>query len=289
MNGPALKDTGTCANCGERFAARRPKFCPECGQETDLRPPTLMEFAQQFGGAYISTEGALWRSLRLLLTRPGALTREYLQGRRKRYVLPLRLYLTVSVVVLLIIQATGTLTIRTGNMPSQPRGMIVPLGLGEAGIRDGVFFCTGLPDWLCVRLRPQLDIDTGSIARKAEEISRGAISHLGAAMFIAMPLFAAWLRLVYARRGLRYTEHLVFALHLHTAWFLLLLVAALPSARWPALVALAAGSLYALLAGRHVYGGHWVPRLARFAVLVTLYGVTLVAILRGVLIWTLLA
>ncbi len=90
-----------CLNCGASFAAPRPKFCPSCGQETTVRPPTLGEFAQQFGGAYFSTEGALWRTLALLLFKPGELTRQYLAGRRKHYVLPLRLYLTVSVVVLL--------------------------------------------------------------------------------------------------------------------------------------------------------------------------------------------
>ena len=58
-----------CLNCGEPFGAsddRRPRFCPACGQETTLRPPTMGEFAQQFGGAYLATEGALWRSLKLL-------------------------------------------------------------------------------------------------------------------------------------------------------------------------------------------------------------------------------
>jgi hypothetical protein len=49
-----------------------------------MRPPTLIsEFMQQFGGAYFSTEGALWRTLKLLLLKPGELTVQYLAGRRK--------------------------------------------------------------------------------------------------------------------------------------------------------------------------------------------------------------
>ena len=54
------------------------------------------ELAQQFGGAYFSTEGALWRTLKLLLTRPGELTVRYLAGQRKHFVLPLRLTLSIS-------------------------------------------------------------------------------------------------------------------------------------------------------------------------------------------------
>jgi predicted RNA-binding Zn-ribbon protein involved in translation (DUF1610 family) len=100
-----------CPNCGESFGERgerRRRFCPECGQETTVRAPTLGEFAQQFGGAYFAAEGALWRSLKLLLLRPGALTEEYLAGRRKHYVLPLRLYLTISLLVLLVVRVAGS-------------------------------------------------------------------------------------------------------------------------------------------------------------------------------------
>ena len=85
-----------CLNCGAAFGTPAPHFCPDCGQESRVRAPTLMEFVQQFGGAYFATEGALWRTLKLLLRQPGELTRQYLAGRRKHYVLPLRLYLSLS-------------------------------------------------------------------------------------------------------------------------------------------------------------------------------------------------
>ena len=81
------------------------RFCPACGQETNVKPPKLSEFVQQFGGAYFSTEGALWRTLKLLLFKPGELTVRYLAGQRKHYVLPLRLYLTISVLVLVLMRS----------------------------------------------------------------------------------------------------------------------------------------------------------------------------------------
>ena len=60
-----------CLDCGAPFATPRPTFYPSCEQETTARPPTLGEFAQQFGDAYFSIEGALWRTLAPLLFRPG--------------------------------------------------------------------------------------------------------------------------------------------------------------------------------------------------------------------------
>src|SRR5204862_7537116 len=98
---PPIAQPGHCPNCGVRLAEPQPKFCPDCGQETRIRAPTLHEFVQQFGGAYFSTEGALWRTLKTLLFQPGELTRQYLAGRRKHFVLPLRLYLTISLITLL--------------------------------------------------------------------------------------------------------------------------------------------------------------------------------------------
>jgi Protein of unknown function (DUF3667) len=97
-----------CANCGQRLDLPAPwsppAFCPACGQETRVRAPRVMEFLQQLGGAYFSTEGALWRTLKLLLFKPGELTVRYLAGQRKHYVLPLRLYLTISLLVLVLLR-----------------------------------------------------------------------------------------------------------------------------------------------------------------------------------------
>ena len=100
-----------CPNCGSTFTLPRPNYCPDCGQESRLKPPTLMEFGKQFGGNYVSMEGALWRTLALLMLRPGRLTTAYLAGRRRRYVLPLRLFLTISVLVLMLVRVLASTTL----------------------------------------------------------------------------------------------------------------------------------------------------------------------------------
>ena len=156
---PADEPTPTaCRNCGARLALPRPNFCPGCGQETDLRPPTLATFFQQLGGAYLSTEGALWRSLALLLLRPGELTRQYLAGRRKHYVLPLRLYLTVSVVTLLLFRFVAAPIPDVSATGFDPRksGTAIDIGYGRAGMTDGTFHCANLPAWPARLLRAGL-------------------------------------------------------------------------------------------------------------------------------------
>ena len=46
-------------------------------------------------------DSRLWRTLAALLFKPGHLTREFLAGRRARYLPPVRLYLVLSVLFFL--------------------------------------------------------------------------------------------------------------------------------------------------------------------------------------------
>ncbi len=289
---PATRaEPSDCPNCGLPFAVPRPKFCPGCGQESTVRPPKLGEFLQQFGGAYFATEGALWRTLKLLLLKPGELTRQYLAGRRKHYVLPLRLYLSVSLITLLLVRLATTgmdNVVKVDWDMSKGEYSVFTLGDGSgAGLKDGVYYCNGLPQWLCKRLERRMVADPKSLQREATALGERAISNLGVAMFGLLPLFALCLKLVYLNRRLRYTEHLVFALHLHACWFILL---ALMLLDWPVLTGLAFMALpvYTWMAMRRVYGGRWWPLLLRSMLVSSVYGVMLSLAMVAVVIWALL-
>jgi predicted RNA-binding Zn-ribbon protein involved in translation (DUF1610 family) len=285
-----------CLNCGEPFGERgerRRFFCPECGQETRVRAPTLGEFAQQFGGAYFATEGALWRSLKLLILKPGELTAQYLAGRRKRYVLPLRLYLSISLLVLLLVRATssGSVPAKAGDpaaIAKENSNVVFKIGQGRAGMRSGVFFCEGLPAWACMRIQRRIDIDPRKMVDEFESIKDRFFGNLGGAMFVLLPGFALWLKLALLNRDLRYTEHLVFALHVHAFWFLALSLT-LPGWGWLTALAWLAVPVYTLMALRRVYGGRLWPRLLRACLVSALYGTTLVLALAGVALVTLLS
>lgn len=281
-----------CANCGEPFASPPPAFCPACGQESRVRAPTLGEFIQQFGGAYFSTEGALWRTLKLLLLKPGELTRQYLAGRRKHYVLPLRLYLTISLVTILLLRLVAGTDAELGlpadlDLRQGEYALLAIDGDTGAGLKDGVFYCRGMPAWFCKRLERRLDTDPKGLQREADALSGRFIGNLGGAMFLMVPLFALLQKLVHWNRRLRYTEHLVFALHLHAFWFICLLLTLLPV---PGMVTVATVlvPLYALAALKRVYGGRWPWRWLRAAAVSLAYAVALAFVLVGAVIWSLL-
>ncbi len=290
---PASADAASrdaCLNCGREFVPERLRYCPACGQETNVKPPTVFEFAQQFGGSYIAAEGALWRTLKLLLFRPGVATREYLRGRRRHYVLPLRLYLTISLLVLLALRtvAVGDLEASANHgTVSMPKGIKINIGIGQAGMEDGAFFCRDLPEWICRRLQRRLDIDPKSFLREVSGVGERFVASLGNAMFIILPSFALWLKLAYANRRLRFTEHLVFALHVHAYWFLMLGLTLL-GVDWLTALAGIAVPVYTLIAMRTVYGGRWWPCLGRALFVSAFYGITLSIVLAAASLWALL-
>jgi hypothetical protein len=289
-----------CLNCQQALGEPRPRFCPACGQETNVKPPTLREFAQQFGGAYFATEGALWRTLKLLLFKPGDLTRQYLGGRRKHFVLPLRLYLTISVMVLLAMRLGANLDIKTnagGSLKSvTPAEMaremhdfsVIEVGSGRAGLKQGAFFCENLPGWLCRRLQRRLDVDPKAFAAQVAELPERFIERFGSAMFLMVPLFALGLKLLYLKRGLRYTEHLVFALHLHAFWFIALACTLVPFKPVSGLAVMAM-PVYAFLAARRVYGGRWWAGLLRGLAIFCGYATLLTLAMAVVGMWVFLS
>lgn len=284
-----------CPNCGGRLGDPRPNYCPDCGQETDLRPPRIGEFVQQFGGNYFAAEGALWRTLALLLFKPGALTREYLAGRRRRYVLPLRLYITLSLVALVALKLAHPVDMdvppdtaaEIAKASKTDLVLIAFAGGPRVALDKGRFVCEGMPATVCRHFQRRLDIDPKHMTRELELASERFIGHWGTAMFLLVPMFAFWCQLAWFNRRLHYTEHLVYALHLHAFWFAAIAVAQLPLPVLPGIAAVAM-PVYALLASRRVYGGRWWRNVARNAAVATAYGLTLSIALGVVALWAFL-
>ena len=84
-----------CRNCGTLIPLR---YCSECGQlGADFHRP-VWDLVASSVGDMLSLDGRLWRTLPKLMLRPGRMTREYIDGKRTRYVPPFRLFLLTSVI-----------------------------------------------------------------------------------------------------------------------------------------------------------------------------------------------
>ncbi len=106
-----------CLNCGADLPGR---FCPDCGQrDQPLRQPAHV-FVAESVSEYLGVDGRLWRTLRRLLFRPGALTVAYLDGQRARYLRPLRIYLTATVLFFFLLSLQDPFEIQTRTLEIVP-------------------------------------------------------------------------------------------------------------------------------------------------------------------------
>lgn len=80
-----------CLNCGTALVGAH---CHTCGQRAHVHR-TIGAFAHDLLHGVLHFEGKTWRTLPLLAWRPGQLTRDYIDGKRARYVSPIALFLFV--------------------------------------------------------------------------------------------------------------------------------------------------------------------------------------------------
>jgi hypothetical protein len=169
-----------CANCDTELTG---EYCHACGQHVldnpDLR---LWPFVRVFGRELIDLDFKTVHTLRGLLT-PGLLTREFLDGRRRRYLSPLKLYFVAAGIFFLAAPFVG---FTVDEMSRQS---------------------TGLQELIAARMRER-SLDA---ALFAERFDLRVQTVYTLSLSVSILVMAALLKALFRARTLG--MHLVFALH----------------------------------------------------------------------------
>ncbi len=271
-----------CRNCG---AASHGEYCCVCGQRAfDPRRP-LLQLVREFLVETFELDGRLARTLVPFLCRPGFLTREFREGRRARYSSPLRLYIATSLLCFSLLAIRGCVT-----EPFEGSGPM----LTRSDVVDGKV----VPQEIDAEL-DEVDTVVGDAFRLVRDKSRkfaqmpiseqrrrayaGITSNLAKFLVVMVPLFALLLRaLIRSRRGFLYFDHLVFALHVHSFWFVTLAMRVVVPSFLDWVVAVGA-VVYAVIALRRAYALSWPATLWRSFVLGATYGAMVVAAILAAL------
>ncbi len=289
-------------------------FCAQCGQETVIEVLRLKDFSHEYFQHFVTLESRLWRTLWTLVRYPGKLTTEFLAGRRRRYVRPLPLYVSLSFVLFLAMSFSPPRFIQLDELkdpdthqailPVDADGKSVPVfqysvdsaapapdstkqvlpELHELEVK------LGLPVWLKPVFKRYYDTAKRWNNDPQGELKRFAPvfqSKLPYAAFALVPLFAVTTRLLYRKRQRLYAEHFLFALHLHALVFLTLLVATVVGGDTLAPVLYFGWMAYLMIALRHWMGGRWWPQALRAWAAVTVYSVCLILVLIMTMVLTL--
>lgn len=289
-----IRENSNCLNCGNTVEKR---YCTHCGQENVESRQSAGHLFFHFFEDLTHYEGKFWSSMRLLIFHPGVLSREYLDGRRNRYLVPVRMYIFVSFisfVILGLLPPTEKLT--EENRPPYPKGT-GPAYTGDFALQfeDGNLFYLITPreyrslahyDSVKKSLpeaeRPDVYDDFFNermiYLSKFTPLENGDrfIASIGKsipkALFLVMPLFALVIYFFHSRKKWLYFDHGIFTLHFFS--FTLLFITVLSILRVIAfkinegvfdlyMYAMAIGitlglPLYFIAAHRRMYGEKWV-------------------------------
>ncbi len=91
-----------CSNCSEPLPGQA-EYCPACGQSIKVITRPWREVFGELLNEMFDFDGRMLLSLRYLLTRPGFLSYEYINGRRLSYTSPVRMYLIISLVFFFVL------------------------------------------------------------------------------------------------------------------------------------------------------------------------------------------
>lgn len=246
--------------------------------------PTVREFIGDTWEEFSGWDGRFVRTLGALLKHPGFITLEVLEGRRARYVSPLRLYLTASIIYFLVAALTPSLRpVPQATLPGRETITIRPGETLDPQTRaKAIAAVERAPWWMRAFLR--------SVIENPESLRTRILERFPRVLFVLVPIFAAIVAAFY--RGRRFPQHLVFALHLHAVVFLALTVGLLAnftySRVFAALVQIPIGIglfAYTLMAFRAVYKEGWGRVLVKSAAIAILYAVVGIAGLIVTLLW----
>ncbi|MEY3648999.1 MAG: hypothetical protein RLZ13_1884, partial [Bacteroidota bacterium] len=248
----------TCLNCDEPLSGN---FCQQCGQQKLPLKQSVGELLLVFFGEFFNYDGRFLRSIRLMLSQPGAITLAYLEGKRTSYVNPVRFYLFTSAIYFLVINYLVIPTLDTSpsfKLPSQVQqsssegaamGFFdgVNEGLAAAGnSEDGELIQTEFESFQEFKanqdsLAPKDRVSAlelrfvekfyevkekyGDSTSFTSALGKEVVRRLPQLLLITLPILALISKLVFFRRKhYWYIDHLVFILHAATSLFFLLFV-----------------------------------------------------------------
>lgn len=178
-----------CKTCGNTHPE---EFCPACGEKTfNIHQLSLKHFIEETFEGFAHFDSKFFRTVKLLLTKPGQLSIDFSQGRRVKYMRPIPFFLVVNLIFFII---------PFRNMYTQ--------GLDTYTSFDNYtkYNTVGLVQKELARTKLSLDEYTQIFNEKITHLSKELI-------FIYIPFYGLVFALLFWYKKRYFVEHLIFATH----------------------------------------------------------------------------
>ena len=263
-----------CRNCGMKLEDR---YCPHCGQDRLAgRQRSFGRMAMDIFTNIFTFDDKAWITVRKLLFRPGFLSKEYVSGRVVPYTLPIKLLWMMVLIftVVFSLHDTSSSVILTPNDETscQQQTEVVE---NENVIAEEIV----LPEEVVLKeVKPQ------------KGVASDYFQYLPYFMLLVIPIFTAFLALFFRKEKYAFSEHLTFAIHLHTIFFFLFTIEILVASYLiknadVIMIFLLLMGLYTLLAAIKFYHTRKKRNVIwRILLIGLLYFIVFVALLVGVIV-----
>lgn len=222
-----LRADKTCLNC-RRVVPER--FCTHCGQE-NVQPRRPFHYLfTHFVEDLVHYDSSFYKTVKALLFKPGRLTNEYLAGRRKSYVPPVKLYIFINFLTFFLISIMFGSDL--AGKQEKPGGAKVTLSRQGEEEEQLDFYgeyrsvhefdsiqaakppgqrLSGLRYWFERKLtRAQENYTRKEFTRRVLDTFKSSIPK---ALFLYLPVFAFLLWLFHGKKRWYYYDHGIFTLH----------------------------------------------------------------------------
>jgi hypothetical protein len=183
----------TCTNCGEPISG---EYCSACGQKrftaADLSLSALFHSVLK---ELLTVDNRIFKNLRFLLFSPGTLTLAYISGKQKQFIKPVSLFFLVNAFFFLAGYRIGLLNWN------------ISYADGDEGLR------------MMTEYAQQHGRDADLYVKELNEVFK---AYQRSMFFIIIPLFGAVMSAVMYRQRRYFTEHLIYSIHYHSAYLILL-------------------------------------------------------------------
>lgn len=237
MSKSPLRKDKTCLNC--RYVVEN-RFCSNCGQENTDTRKTFYHLFIHFIEDLTHYENAFWKTIKNLLFKPSALTKEYLSGKRLSYLAPVRLYIFISFITFFLITVfpnkdSELLKIQETKAPTNTKQETKEdqelFNFGYASVKELDSIQKNAPEskklsdfnyWINKKIQTIREHNTNK--EILEKFVESFLHNLPKVLFVFMPFFAFFLWLFHNKKRWYYFDHGIFTLHYFSFLLLLFLI-----------------------------------------------------------------
>ena len=301
-----------CLNCGQELPHKE-NFCPNCGQKNHATRLTTKSFLEELFQSIFNWDARLWVTLKAAFINPGRLSKEFNQGKRRKYVRPVQFYLFCSLIYFLLLgmmaqtegekidnnineyieqndtlKLKGSIFFENFTIPTKAIALIPHYSKQQM---DSFLIANKITPTFFNRIYIQKSMHS-FIGHKSAKTQQQAASIASYGLFFMLPVLAWLLYLFFSKTYPFYIEHLVFLIYFHSIIFLVLSVRNIfrlfEISGWPDNIAYIINTIFGMIALKQFYGKSWPKTIAYTGLLLILYGIIMVSFIITIMLFSII-